>query len=157
MKKKEIKLKVNGRTHTLEIYPWKTLAEVLRDELHLLGTKIGCDKGECGACTVIMDGRAVPSCSILALSAEGKQILTIEGLEKSGKLDPIQQAFIDCGAVQCGFCTPGFIMTAYAFLRANSKPTRDEIMEAISGNLCRCTGYKKIVDAIELAAERYGH
>jgi len=157
LKKKEIKLKVNGRTHTLEIYPWKTLAEVLRDELHLLGTKIGCDKGECGACTVIMDGRAVPSCSILALSAEGKQILTIEGLEKSGKLDPIQQAFIDCGAVQCGFCTPGFIMTAYAFLRANSKPTRDEIMEAISGNLCRCTGYKKIVDAIELAAERYGH
>ncbi len=157
MKKREITLKVNGRDYTLEIYPWKTLLEVLRDELHLTGTKSGCEKGECGACTVIVDGLAVPSCSVLALSVSGKDILTIEGLEESGELHPIQRAFIDAGAVQCGFCTPGFIMTAYAFLKKNPNPTRDEIVDAISGNLCRCTGYKKIVDAIEHAASSYGH
>ena len=157
MKKKSITLNVNGVNHSLEIYPWRTLLDVIRNELNLIGTKSACEKGECGACTVIIDGKAVPSCCILAKSAEGKKILTIEGLEKNHKLHPLQQAYIDAGAVQCGFCLPGFIMTSYALLEKNPNPTYEEIKDALSGNLCRCTGYKKIIEAVQLAVEYYGH
>jgi len=148
-----IELTVNGKTEILSVYPWKTLLEVLRDELHLTGTKEGCGKGECGACTVLMDGLPVPSCLVLASSADGHEILTIEGISNGKDLHPLQKAFIDSGAIQCGFCTPGFIMSAKALLDKNPHPTCMEIKEAISGNLCRCTGYTKIIDAIGKASE----
>ncbi len=148
---KEIQLKVNGKDYNLNIDENTRLIDLLRDELGLLGTKEGCGEGECGACTVIMDGKTVTSCLVMAFQAHGSEILTIEGLEKDGKPHPIQQAFIDIGAVQCGFCTPGMIMSAKALLDKNPNPTREEIREGISGNLCRCTGYNKIVDGVELA------
>ncbi len=148
---KEIQLKVNGRDYSLNIDENMRLIDLLRDELGLLGTKEGCGEGECGACTVIMDGETVTSCLVMAFQAHGSHILTIEGLERDGKIHPIQQAFIDVGAVQCGFCTPGMILSAKALLDKNPNPTREEIREGISGNLCRCTGYNKIVDAVELA------
>jgi carbon-monoxide dehydrogenase small subunit len=148
---KEIQLKVNGKDYNLNIDENTRLIDLLRDELGLLGTKEGCGEGECGACTVIMDGETVTSCLVMAFQAHGSEILTIEGLEEDGKPHPIQQAFIDAGAVQCGFCTPGMILSAKALLDKNPNPTREEIREGISGNLCRCTGYNKIVDAVELA------
>ncbi|MCF6459679.1 (2Fe-2S)-binding protein [Clostridium sp. Cult3] len=148
---KEIQLKVNGKDYSLNIDENTRLIDLLRDELGLLGTKEGCGEGECGACTVIMDGETVTSCLVMAFQAHGSEILTIEGLEEDGKPHPIQQAFIDAGAVQCGFCTPGMILSAKALLDKNPNPTREEIREGISGNLCRCTGYNKIVDAVELA------
>lgn len=146
---------LNGDPTTIDVAENARLVDVLRNDFHLTGTKEGCGVGECGACTVIIDGKAVASCLVLAVSVEGKSVLTIEGLSKNGELDPIQEAFIDHHASQCGFCTPGFIMSAKALLDANPSPTREEIRVAISGNICRCTGYHQIVDAIEDAAERY--
>ena len=143
---------VNGRTEELAIPPNRTLLEVLRDELYLTGTKEGCGTGNCGACTVILDGHPVLACLTLALEAEGSEVLTIEGLGANGELHPLQQAFIEHGAVQCGFCTPGFILAAKALLERNPNPTTDEIRQALSGNLCRCTGYVRIIEAVAAAA-----
>ncbi len=143
-----IKLRVNGVTYEATIEPRRTLLEVLRDNLSLTGAKKACDTGDCGACTVIMNGKPVVSCLVLAVEAQGKDIITIEGLAKDGQPHPIQQAFVDHGAIQCGFCTPGMILSAKALLDRNPKPTEDEVKGAIAGNLCRCTGYAKIVEAI---------
>ena len=143
---------VNGRQVTVEVEADELLVDVLRDRLDLIGTKIGCNEGECGACTIIMNGEAVLSCLIPALRAEGQEITTIEGLSDGETLHPLQQAFIEFGAVQCGYCIPGFIMSAKALLDVNPHPTREEIKEAIAGNLCRCTGYVKIIEAIESVA-----
>ncbi|MBW1971423.1 MAG: (2Fe-2S)-binding protein [Deltaproteobacteria bacterium] len=142
---------VNGERYDLEIKPNRTLLDLLREDLGLTGTKKGCGLGECGSCTVLLDGEPVKSCLILALQANGKEVLTIEGLGK-GKPDPLQIAFVEKGAVQCGFCTPGMIMTAKALLNKNPQPNDLEIKEAIAGNLCRCTGYNKIVEAIKSCA-----
>jgi carbon-monoxide dehydrogenase small subunit len=151
--KKQITLKVNGDTYTLAVEPWKTLNEVLRENLNLTGTKLGCGSGDCGACTVMVDGRTVSSCLTLAVEAEGKEILTVEGLAKSGEtLHPIQDAFIEKGAIQCGFCTSGMEMSALFLLKNSASPKEAEIRRGLSGNLCRCTGYNKIVDAIAEAA-----
>ena len=152
--KQLLKLRVNGEDYEEYVEPWRTLQEVLRDELGLTGTKKGCDTGYCGVCTVLIDGKAVKSCVILARQAQGKDILTVEGLAKDGELDPLQQAFIDGFAVQCGFCTPAMLLTAKALLMENPHPSEEEIKGAIMGNLCRCTGYKKIVESIQLAASR---
>jgi carbon-monoxide dehydrogenase small subunit len=143
---------VNGQDVTIEVEADELLVDALRERLGLIGTKIGCNEGECGACTVIMDGKAVLSCLIPALRAQGRNILTIEGLSDGDKLHPLQQAFVEYGAVQCGYCTPGFILSAKALLDRNPQPNRDEIKEAIAGNLCRCTGYVKIIEAIEAVA-----
>jgi len=151
--KKLINLKVNGETYEVAVEPRKTLLNVIRDDLGLTGTKKGCDQGECGTCTVIFNGKTVNSCLVLAVEAEGKDILTIEGLAKGTKMHPIQEAFISHGAIQCGFCTPGMIMSAKVLLDKNPNPTEKEVRDAIGGNLCRCTGYVKIVDAI-LAATK---
>jgi aerobic-type carbon monoxide dehydrogenase small subunit (CoxS/CutS family) len=147
-----VSLRVNGETYTLALEPNVTLQEVLREHLSLTGTKKGCDNGECGACTVLMDGLAVSSCLVLAMDAEGKDITTIEGLAQGGELHPLQKAFHELGAIQCGYCSPGMILSAKALLDDNPNPSRAEIQEAISGNLCRCTGYVKIIEAIEAAA-----
>jgi aerobic carbon-monoxide dehydrogenase small subunit len=146
--KKMITLKVNGQEYDLVIPVNLTLTQVLRENLKLTGTKQGCSVGDCGSCTVLMDGQPVNSCLVLAVEAEGRSIQTIEGLAEGGKLHPIQQAFVDQGGIQCGFCSPGMIMTTKALLDKNPSPTETEIREAISGNLCRCTGYQKIVEAI---------
>jgi carbon-monoxide dehydrogenase small subunit len=152
----EIELKVNGENYQALIKPWRTLAEVLRDTLGLMGTKKSCNEGECGACTVIMDGRAVTSCLVLALDAQDKEILTIEGLSDGEKLDPIQESFLKHGGVQCGFCTPGMVMSAKALLNEKPNPTKQEAREAIAGNLCRCTGYQQIIDSILNASRKGG-
>lgn len=150
-----ITLNVNGDPYTVSVDPSQTLNEVLREELNLTGVKLGCGSGDCGACTVLMDGRAVSSCLTLAVEAEGKDILTVEGLAPSGeKLHVIQEEFIDKGAIQCGFCTAGMEMSALHLLNKNPSPTETDIREALSGNLCRCTGYAKIVEAISSAAQR---
>jgi len=150
--KHRIHLTVNGEQRELFIQPNQLLVDVLRDELGLTGTKKGCGSGDCGACTIIMDGHAVASCLILAVEADEADILTIEGLRKGEQLHPIQTAFIDFGAIQCGFCTPGMIMSAKSLLDSHPDPTEEQIKVAISGNLCRCTGYKKIIEAILHAA-----
>lgn len=150
--KRIVSLVVNGETHTLALEPNVTLQEVLREHLGLTGTKKGCDSGECGACTVLMDGMTVNSCVVLAVSAEGKEITTIEGLARDGDLHPLQEAFHRLGAIQCGYCSPGMILSGKALLDRNPSPSQIEIQEAISGNLCRCTGYVKIIEAIEAAA-----
>ena len=148
-------LKVNGDTFNLAVDSWRTLNEVLRDDLNLTGTKFGCGTGDCGVCTVLMDGKTVNSCLTLAVEAEGKDIITVEGLAPSGEeLHPIQEAFIEKGAIQCGFCTPGMELSALYLLSRNSSPKEKEIRVALSGNLCRCTGYNKIVEAISAAAEK---
>lgn len=152
MTSKPIRLNVNGDQYDVNVAPWRSLADVLREDLDLIGTKVGCNEGECGACTVIMGGEAVLACLIPALRAHGQQITTIEGLSDGENLHPLQQAFVEHGAVQCGYCIPGFIMSAKALLDKNQHPARDEIKEAIAGNLCRCTGYVKIIEAIEDAA-----
>ena len=148
----EISLRVNGQGRQLEIKRNWTLLYVLREILQLTGTKCGCNTGDCGACKVLIDGEAVNSCTLLALKAVGKSITTIEGISLGSKLHPIQEAFIRSGAVQCGFCTPGMIITSKALLDVNPVPTRDEIVQALNNNLCRCTGYIKIIEAIELAS-----
>jgi len=145
---------VNHRPVTVEVQADELLVDVLRDRLGLTGTKIGCNEGECGACTVIMDGQAVLSCLLPALRAQGREIVTVEGLSDGGALHPLQQAFVNHGAVQCGYCTPGFLLSAKALLDVHPHPTRDEIKQAIAGNLCRCTGYVKIVEAIEAVAQQ---
>ena len=151
--KLSIQLTVNGTVHDIEVEPRKTLLAVLRDQLALTGTKEGCSTGDCGACTVLLDGQPVTSCLVLAASADGREITTIEGLAEDGRLHPVQQAFIDVGGLQCGFCTPGMIMSAVALLRDNPSPTDTEIRSALAGNLCRCTGYTKILEAIRKAAK----
>ena len=147
---------VNGELQEILVQPWTTLLDALRDELYLTGTKEGCGNGNCGACTVILIGRAVNSCCMLAAEAEGQEVITVEGLASNGKLDPLQEAFIKHGALQCGFCTPGFLTSARAFLNVNPHPPEQEIRLAIAGNLCRCTGYDKIVRAIQDAAQMEG-
>jgi len=151
--KHPIRLTVNGEPYELLVEPFASLLDTLRDELHLTGTKKGCDEGDCGACTVILDGTAVTSCLVLAASASGMDVLTVEGLAQQGKLHPVQQAFLEEGGVQCGFCTPGLIMTAVGYLRDNPKPTEEDARYAIGGNLCRCTGYTRVIKAILSAAE----
>jgi len=146
--KKALTLKVNGETFNLEVEDRRTLAEVIREDLQLLGTHMICEKGECGACTVIMDGLAVNSCLVLAADANGKEIETIEGLAQGFELHPIQKNFVEKGAVQCGMCTSGMILTAKAFLEKKPDPDEEEVRHAIAGNFCRCTGYVRIVDAI---------
>jgi carbon-monoxide dehydrogenase small subunit len=148
-----IQLTVNGEPVEAAVDPNRTLVQFLREDLELTGTKHGCGLGDCGACTVLLDGKPVNSCLVLAVQANGRSVLTIEGLAENGKLHPIQQAFVDKGAIQCGFCTPGMILSAKALLDTNTKPSEIEIRTAISGNLCRCTGYQKIVQAIQAAAE----
>ncbi len=150
--KKLIQLEVNGDVHELAVSPDETLLGVLRNHLDLIGPKRGCDSGGCGCCTVDVDGKAVYSCMMYAVSVRGRKVTTIEGLARGAELDPIQQAFIDAGAVQCGYCTCGIIMAAKELLDTVKNPSEDEIRHAIAGNLCRCTGYQKIVDAIKLAA-----
>ena len=145
---------VNGRRYKLSVDPLRTLLEVLREDLGFTGVKVGCEKGECGACTVLLNGKPVNSCLILAVEADGSSILTIEGLSKDGVLHPLQEAFIKHGAVQCGYCTPGMILSAKVLLDENPNPSELDVREAISGNLCRCTGYAKIVKAILDAAKR---
>ena len=153
---KQVGLTVNGTLYELSVQPWEALLEVIRDKLGLTGTKEGCGLGECGACTVIMDGKTVNSCLVLAAEADGKQITTIEGLTDGDKLHPIQEAFIEYGGLQCGFCTPGMIMSAKALLDENPSPSEEEIRRGIAGNLCRCTGYTKIIEAITSAAKNMG-
>ena len=145
---------INGEAITADVDPSISLAQFLRDNLYLTGTKIGCGKGECGACTIIMDGKSVTSCIIPVLRAEGAVIQTIEGVAKNGKLHPLQEEFINQGAVQCGFGTPGMIMSAKALLDENPEPKKEEIREALGGNICRCTGYVNIERAVEAAAQR---
>jgi len=149
----KIRFTVNGRKVDREVTADSRLLDLLRDDLHLTGTKEGCGEGECGACTVLIDGKAVNSCLVLAPQADGKDILTVEGLAKGDKLHPIQRAFVEKGAVQCGFCTPGFIMSTYALLKESPNPSNEEILTALEGNLCRCTGYTKIIEAVHYAAE----
>lgn len=144
---------LNGESVTVEVEPFEILVDVLRDKLGLTGTKIGCNEGECGACTVIMDGQAVLSCLLPAMKAHGREVMTIEGLSRDCELHPLQQAFVEKGAVQCGYCTPGMIMSAKALLDQNPQPSADEIEEAVAGNLCRCTGYLQIIEAVEAATE----
>ncbi len=141
-------LVVNDEPVRCAVQPYDTLLDVLRGNLELTGTKLGCGEGECGACSVILNGKVVNSCLILALECQGDRVLTIEGLRTNGKLHPIQQAFVDHGAIQCGFCTPGMIMAAYALLEANPSPSEHDIKRGLEGNLCRCTGYRKIIDAV---------
>ena len=154
MKRVALTLQVNGEEHSLSFAPYKTLLEVLREDLGLTGTKHGCELGECGACAVLVDGEPQLSCLTLGLECEGRSVQTIEGLARGPELHPLQAAFADFGGSQCGYCTPGVIMTAKALLDRNPAPTRQEIKEATAGNLCRCTGYQQIVDAIEDAAAK---
>ena len=152
--KAHIRFVLNGESSEVAFAPHKTLLEVLREDLNLTGTKHGCELGECGTCTVLVDGRPIISCLMLGLDAEDREITTIEGMAEDGRLHPLQDTFADLGAAQCGYCSPGFLLAAKELLEKNSKPARDEIREALSGNLCRCTGYIKIYEAVELAAAR---
>jgi len=151
--KRLITLVVNKKACEIAVEPNRTLAQVLREDLGLLGTKVGCGIGDCGACTVVLDGRPVNSCLVLAVQVNGSEITTIEGVADGQDLHPVQQAFIEHGAIQCGFCTSGMILSAKTLLEKNSDPAEPEIRAALSGNLCRCTGYQKIVEAVHLAAE----
>jgi carbon-monoxide dehydrogenase small subunit len=152
--KTQLTLKVNGETRDVIVPAHKTLLEVLREDLNLTGTKHGCELGECGTCTVLVDGVPVLSCLALPVELQGREIKTVEGMAENGHLHPLQQAFAELGAAQCGYCTPGILLTAEALLAGNTAPTRDEVREALAGNLCRCTGYTKILEAVELAALR---
>ena len=149
--KRELRITVNGDEYHLLVDTRRTLLEVIRDEIGLKGTKNGCGAGECGACTVLLDGRAVNSCLVLAHEAAGGEVVTIEGLAPGATLHPIQEAFVENGAIQCGYCTPGMVMATKALLDHNPDPTREEILQGLRGNLCRCTGYVKIIDAVESA------
>lgn len=148
----KIQFYVNGASREVDAPPMKRLLDVLREDLKLTGTKEGCGEGECGACSVIVDGEVINSCLVPACQVRDADVMTIEGLARDGRLDPLQQTFLECGGAQCGICTPGMLIAARALLDSNPRPTRDEIKEAIAGNLCRCTGYVKIIDAIEMAA-----
>lgn len=150
----QISLTVNGRPYTVDVEPRMLLVHLLRDVLDLTGTNVGCDTSQCGACTVIMDGQAVKSCTVLAVQADGSDILTIEGLAKDGQLHLLQEAFWNNHGLQCGYCTPGMIMTAYYLLQTNPNPTEEEIRHGLEGNICRCTGYHNIVRAVQEAAQR---
>ena len=152
--KTQLALTVNGETLDVIVPVHKTLLEVLREDLNLTGTKHGCELGECGTCTILVDGEPVLSCLALPVECQGRQIKTVEGMADGGRLHPLQQAFAELGAAQCGYCTPGILLTAEALLAENPTPTRDEVRVALAGNLCRCTGYTKILDAVELAALR---
>lgn len=156
MIKKELQLKVNGGLFKLEVFASTVLLDVLRDELGLTGTKRGCETGYCGCCTVLLGGKAIHSCSILAFRAKDHEILTIEGLEKDGKLHPLQKAFLDRGASQCGYCSPGMILSGKALLDSNPNPSEAEVRRALSGNLCRCTGYLPIIEAVLSVAQEGG-
>jgi carbon-monoxide dehydrogenase small subunit len=145
---------VNGRETHIDSPPDRRVVDILREDLHLTGTKEGCGEGECGACTILVDGESRLSCLMLAAQLEGRRVITIEGLSSGGKLHPVQEAFVEQGAVQCGFCTPGMVLAAVDLLQRNPEPTRQEIREGLSGNLCRCTGYQKIVDAVQGAADK---
>ncbi|MBI4633454.1 MAG: (2Fe-2S)-binding protein [Deltaproteobacteria bacterium] len=153
--KRLIELTVNGELHELAVEPQATLLDVLREQLGLTGTKEGCGTGECGSCTVLLAGRPVLSCLVLAMECQGQEVTTIEGLSVDGRLTPVQQAFQDRGAVQCGFCTPGMVLAATALLTENPRPSEAEIKKGLEGNLCRCTGYNKIIEAVKLAAESF--
>ena len=154
MGKRVINFKLNGVERDEYVMDNQTMVDFLRKQMHLTGTKRGCEEGECGACTILLDGRAVPSCMMLAVEADGHEIMTIEGVKQDGVLHPIQKEFIDKWALQCGFCTPGMIMSTKALLDENPEPTVEEIKVALAGNLCRCTGYVKIIDAVQDAAEK---
>jgi len=147
-----VKLSINGEKHEADVEPRLLLVHMLRDVLRLTGTHIGCDTTHCGACTILLDGRPVKSCTMFAVQAQGKELMTVEGLEQNGKLHPLQEGFVAEHGLQCGYCTPGMLMTSYAFLKKHPSPTEDEIRWAISGNLCRCTGYVNIVKAVQHAA-----
>jgi len=153
-KKHMIELTVNGKPREGLAEPRRTLADFLRDDLELTGTHLGCEHGVCGACTVLVNGEAVRSCLMFAVQANGQEVTTIEGLAAGSKLHPVQEAFWECHGMQCGFCTPGFVMSVYAFLQENPDPKEEEIRPALSGNICRCTGYQNIVDAVLLASEK---
>lgn len=148
-----LEFKVNGTSRDVVVQPMKRLIDVLREDLRLTGTKEGCGEGECGACSVIVDGEVINSCLVPVCQVQGCSILTVEGLAQDGRLDPLQRAFLECGGAQCGICTPGMLIAARVLLDENANPTRDAIKEAIAGNLCRCTGYVKIIDAIEQASD----
>jgi len=154
MTRRVLQLSVNGRAHELMVEPRRTLADVLREDLELTGTHLGCEHGVCGACTVLLDGLAVRSCLMLAVQAAGTEVMTIEGLERDGEMHPLQEAFRDSHSFQCGFCTPGFVMTVLALLDEGRDLSEVELREELSGNLCRCTGYQSIVEGVQLAAER---
>ena len=154
MSKHSIVVRVNGEHHCVEVPARRTLSDFLRDDLHLTGTKRGCETGVCGACSVLVDGVVVKSCLSLAVQANGCAITTIEGMGQGDQLHPLQQSFMQCGGLQCGYCTPGFIMTACALLTDKPRPTQDEVREGLSGNLCRCTGYTQIVESVLHAAEK---
>lgn len=156
MKKHKLSLTVNGIDHMLDVNAGETLQDVIRDHLNLTGTKTGCDSGACGACTVLMDGMAIKSCLVLALQAEGRKILTIEVLAQDGDLHPLQEAFVEKWAIQCGYCTPGMILTSKALLDENPNPSEEDIRMYLSGNICRCTGYQKIIDAVASVSKRQG-
>ena len=149
-----VKLSINGEKHEADVEPRLLLVHLIREVLRLTGTHIGCDTTHCGACTVLMDGRAVKSCTVFAVQARGKELMTVEGLEQDGKLHPLQEGFMAEHGLQCGYCTPGMLMTSHAFLKKHPSPTEDEIRRGISGNLCRCTGYVNIVKAIQHAAAK---
>jgi len=149
-----VKLSINGEKHEANAEPRLLLVHMLRDVLRLTGTHIGCDTTHCGACTILMDGRPVKSCTVFAVQAQGKELMTVEGLEQNGKLHPLQEGFMAEHGLQCGYCTPGMLMTSYAFLKKHPSPTEDDIRWAISGNLCRCTGYVNIVKAVQHAAAK---
>ncbi len=154
MAKQKIRVTINGTAHEAEVEPRMLLVHFLRDVLRLTGTHIGCDTTSCGACTVVLDGKAMKSCTMFAVQADGRKVMTVEGLEQDGKLHPIQEGFYQEHGLQCGFCTPGMLMTGYAFLQKNTSPSEDEIRWAISGNLCRCTGYVNIVKSVQHAASK---
>lgn len=151
--KRIVNLNVNGLQYELAVEPNDILADVLREQLHLTGVKKGCDDGDCGACSVLCDGKVIPSCTTLVCEVEGRKIITIEGVRQGADLHPVQQAFIDCFAIQCGFCTPGMVLASIALLEENPDPTEEEIRDYLRGNICRCTGYTKIIDAINQAKE----
>jgi carbon-monoxide dehydrogenase small subunit len=152
--KKKVTVKINGVAHTHEVEPRLLLVDFLRDVAGLTGTHVGCDTSICGACTIILNGTAVKSCTVLTVQADGADLLTIEGLAQGEKLHPLQEAFWECHGLQCGFCTPGMILSAYQLLKRNPQPTETEIRHGLDGNLCRCTGYQHIVDAVQMAAKR---
>jgi carbon-monoxide dehydrogenase small subunit len=151
---KQITVTVNGTVYELQVKPWATLLDMIRDDLGLTGTKEGCGLGECGACTVIMDGKTVNACLVLAPEADGKEIMTIEGLSRGDQLHPLQEAFMEQGGIQCGFCTPGMVLSAKALLDENPRPTDEEIRRGMAGNFCRCTGYTKIFESLKAAARK---